>query len=271
MSTPNKEYYESPYPSSRRLTFDLGRTGLAKHHVKALLEVDVTEARTRIRQSRRNGARVSFFAWLVKTTADSVASHLEVNGFNDQRHNKVVLFRDVDISIAVEKQVGGMSVPLPYVVRKAQQKTIGQIQQEIEAAKSETVENEGHYVLGTQTSTRAMKSFVTLPQWLRLALMRAFFFNNPRRMKSAMGTVMITTVGMAGHARGWIVPFSMHPVCLAFGSVTQQPAIHEGAIQKREILHLTVLIDHDVVDGVPAARFADDLVRRLESGSGIGS
>jgi pyruvate/2-oxoglutarate dehydrogenase complex dihydrolipoamide acyltransferase (E2) component len=271
MPTPDDAYFESPYPSSRRLTFDLGKTGLSKHHVKALLEVDVTEARTRMRQSRRNGARVSFFAWLVKTTADSIALHPEVNGFNDQRHNRVVLFRDVDVSIAVEKQVGGVRVPLPYVVRQANQKTVDQIQHEIEAAKSESVENEGHYVLGAPGSTLAMKAFVTLPQWLRLALMRAFFFNNPRRMKNAMGTVMLTTVGMAGHARGWIVPFSMHPVCLAFGSLTEQPTIHEGTIQKREILHLTVLIDHDVVDGVPAARFADDLVRRLESGNGIGS
>ena len=42
---PENEYSELPYPPSRRLTFDLGKIGLAKHHVKALLEVDVTEAR----------------------------------------------------------------------------------------------------------------------------------------------------------------------------------------------------------------------------------
>lgn len=39
-----RQSYEIPYPSSRQLTCDLGRIGLAKHHVKALLEVDVTEA-----------------------------------------------------------------------------------------------------------------------------------------------------------------------------------------------------------------------------------
>jgi len=40
--------YEIPYPSSRQLTFDLGRKGLEKDHVKALLEVDVMEARRTI-------------------------------------------------------------------------------------------------------------------------------------------------------------------------------------------------------------------------------
>ena len=49
---PQNQFYEIPYPSSRQLTFDVGKIGLAKHHVRALLEVDVTEGRRRIKQSR---------------------------------------------------------------------------------------------------------------------------------------------------------------------------------------------------------------------------
>jgi pyruvate/2-oxoglutarate dehydrogenase complex dihydrolipoamide acyltransferase (E2) component len=59
---------------------------------------------------------------------------------------------------------------------------------------------------------------------------------------------------------------SMHPLCLALGSVNEQPSVYHGEIQKREILHLTVLIDHDIIDGMPAARFVDDLVNKLENG-----
>jgi hypothetical protein len=50
--------YEIEYPSSRQLTFDVGRIGREKHHVKALLEVDVTEARRRIRTERPGGSSV---------------------------------------------------------------------------------------------------------------------------------------------------------------------------------------------------------------------
>jgi hypothetical protein len=32
------------------------------------------------------------------------------------------------------------------------------------------------------------------------------------------------------------------------------------------VLHLTILFDHDVVDGVPAARFAMRLVDRIQKG-----
>ena len=266
---PENQFSEVPYPPSRRLTFDLGKIGLAKHHVKALLEVDVTEARQRIRQNRRNGAKVPFFIWLIKVVADCVALHPAVAGMNLARSNKVLVFSDVDISVVVEKDVNGVRVPLPYVIRKADQKTLYQIHDEIEKAKSQIVENEGNYVLGEGYSPAGMRLFVHLPQWLRLFLMQIVVLNNPRRAKSTMGNVMITTAGLIGHPHGWIIPFSMHPLCFALGSITEQAVVHKGEIQKREILHMTILIDHEVIDGMPAARFVDDLVKKIETGAGL--
>ena len=260
--------YEIQYPSSRRLTMDLGKIGLGKHHVKALLEIDITEARKKIKQNRQTGKKISVTAWLIKVIADCVAIHPPISAINRSRSNKVVVFNDVDISIVVEKNVNGARVPLPYVIRGADHKTLDQIHEEIEAAKSQTIEDEGDYVLGEKQSALGMKLFTNLPQWLRLALMRVIL-NNPQRSKNMMGTVMITTVGMVGHTTGWIVPFSMHPLCLAIGSLNEQPAVYQGEIQKREILHLTVLIDHDVIDGMPAARFVDDLVKKMEMAYGL--
>jgi pyruvate/2-oxoglutarate dehydrogenase complex dihydrolipoamide acyltransferase (E2) component len=60
----------------------------------------------------------------------------------------------------------------------------------------------------------------------------------------------------------------VHPVCVALGSLGEKPALHDGQIVARTILNVTVLIDHDVVDGVPAARFVADAVRRWESAAG---
>ena len=266
---PDNPSYEIQYPASRQLTMDLGKIGRDKHHVKALLEVDVTEARQKIKQYRQAGKKIAFTAWLIKVIADCVALHPPVNGLNRPRANKVVVFNDVNVSIVVEKEVGDARVPLPYVIRNADKKTYDQIHAEIESARSQKVEDEGNYVLGDKYSTTALNLFVHLPSWLRLLLMRVFVFNNPRRMKEMMGTVMVTTVGMVGHIQGWMIPFSMHPLCLAFGSLNEQPAVHRGEIQIREILHLTVLIDHDVIDGMPSARFVDDLVKKMEMGWGL--
>jgi len=52
-------------------------------------------------------------------------------------------------------------------------------------------------------------------------------------------------------------------------SLNEQPVVHKGEIQIREVLHLAVLVDHDVIDGMPAARFVDDLVKKMESGYGL--
>ena len=263
------QFDEIQFPSSRQLTFDVGKIGREKHHVKALLEVDVTEARLKIKEKRQAGLKVSFFSWLIKVIADCVALHPPISGINHARDNKVIVFRDVDISTVVAKNVNDKQVPLPYVVRKANQKTFTQIYEEIESAKFQSIEDEGDYVLGRKHSSMGMRLFVSLPQWLRLILMRVFVLNNPSRLKNTMGTVMITTAGMAGHTKGWIIPFSIHPLCLALGSINEQPSIYRGEIQKRQILHLTVLIDHDVIDGVPAAKFVEDLVRKIESGFGL--
>ena len=260
----DNQSYEIQYPSSRQFTFDLGRIGREKHHVKALLEVDITEARGKIKQNRQSDRKTSVTAWLIKVIADCVALHPQVSGINRPGDNKVVVFSHVDISLVIEKDVNGTRVPLPYVIRNADQKTLLQIHAEIESAKSQVFGNEGDYVLGKKYHPMWMKLFVSFPQWLRLVLMRVFLFNNPQRLKNTMGTVMITTVGMVGHTKGWIIPFSMHPLCLAFGSLNEQPAVYHG-----EILHLTVLNDHDAIDGVPAARFVDDLVKKLEKGFGL--
>jgi pyruvate/2-oxoglutarate dehydrogenase complex dihydrolipoamide acyltransferase (E2) component len=260
---------EIAYPSSRQLTFDVGKIGRSKHHVQGLLEVDVTEARRMIKQNRRAGTKISFTAWLIKVIADCVALHPPVNAVNRPRGNKVVVFKHVDISIVVEKEVNGKRVPLPYVIRQTERKTLHDIHAEIEAARSQVVDNEGGYVLGKESDPLGMRLFVNLPQWLRLFLMRTFVLNRPEQMQKMMGTVIITTAGMIGHTRGWIVPFGMHPLCLALGTLNEQACVYQGEIQKREILHLTVLIDHDVIDGAPAARFVDDLVRKLEKGVGL--
>ncbi len=266
---PDSNIRKIVYPSSRQLTFDVGKISMNKHHVTALLEVDITDAWTAIRQSRRTGQKISLVAWLIKVIADCVALHPYAAGINQPRHNRVLVFDEVDISIVVEKNVNGTLVPLPYVIRKAEQKSALEINEEIESAKAQIVVDESGYVLGTQSGARGLKIFTALPQWLRLALFRAFVLDNPQRVKNAMGTVMVTTVGMAGHTQGWIIPTTMHTLCLAFGSLNEQPRVHKGEIQKRSVLHLTVLIDHDTVDGMPAARFIDDLVVKLEGGYGL--
>ena len=54
---------------------------------------------------------------------------------------------------------------------------------------------------------------------------------------------------------------------LAVGRLAERPAAHEGRLCLRQTMHLTLSVDHRVMDGVPAAEFLDRIVELLENPS----
>lgn len=70
---------------------------------------------------------------------------------------------------------------------------------------------------------------------------------------------MLTSVGMYSSFDGWVIPTSIHPLCFAIGNIVPKPGVVNGNIVIREYLKMTVLVDHDVMDGAPAARFLSRL------------
>jgi pyruvate/2-oxoglutarate dehydrogenase complex dihydrolipoamide acyltransferase (E2) component len=81
-----------------------------------------------------------------------------------------------------------------------------------------------------------------------------------------MGNVVVTSLGMYGKINGWFVPISIHPVCFGIGSVMKKPVVKDDNIEIRDILNLTVMIDHDVIDGGSMARFISALNKNIEAG-----
>jgi pyruvate/2-oxoglutarate dehydrogenase complex dihydrolipoamide acyltransferase (E2) component len=249
------------YPSSRVATFDVGVIGGKKHHVIGLVEADVTLARQRIRECIRSGRKISFNSWIVKVIGDTIAENRSVHAINFKRRRQVV-FDDVDVSIPVEREVGGMKVPLVGVIRSANTKSIEDIHEEIEKMKGATVDSTKDYVL-TENKNRLSKFFFSMPQWLRLIVWK-LILRTPFSTRQSIGTAMVTNAGMAGDFSGWIIPRSIHNLCIGLGSICRKPWVHAGKVEIRSILNLTILVDHDVVDGVSAAKFALDLVREIE-------
>ena len=50
------------------------------------------------------------------------------------------------------------------------------------------------------------------------------------------------------------------------GSIIKKPAVIDNEIAIREILNVSILIDHDVMDGAPMARFINELRINIENG-----
>ncbi|SET58772.1 2-oxoacid dehydrogenases acyltransferase (catalytic domain) [Natronincola peptidivorans] len=260
-------YKIEAFPTSRIATIDIGAIGLKKHHIKALIELDVTEARKKILEKRKLSQKISFNSWLIKCIGCAVEEFKEIHGIRKGK-SKTVIFDDIDISIMIEKEIEGMKVPLPYVIRKVNEKSISDISSEVRAAQNQAVEDEGNYILGEKKNDLLMKIYYAMPGFIR-SLIWKHILRNPFLVKKNMGTVMITSIGMVGKIRGWVVPVSVHPLCFAVGSIIKKPGVIGDKIEIREYIHITALVDHDIIDGAPAVRALSKLTKMIENGFGL--
>jgi pyruvate/2-oxoglutarate dehydrogenase complex dihydrolipoamide acyltransferase (E2) component len=85
------------------------------------------------------------------------------------------------------------------------------------------------------------------------------------RVHELAGTVQVTAVGMFAGGGGFaIAPPTLASTLVVVGGLSRRPRVVGEEIVVRDVLDLTVTIDHNVVDGAPATRFGADLRRRME-------
>ena len=244
-----------PFPRERHNVVDALEVGVHRHMVHALLELDVTRARQLIRErENRVGVRLSFTAFLVATLARAVDANKRLHAYRDWR-GRLVLFHEVDVATLVESEVD--AVAIPHVIRAANRKTVKEIHDEIRRVQAEPASS-------AQRSGMLMRLSPLVPGFVRRLFLRALT-KDPHWLKRTAGTTVVTAVGMFGFGAGWavgIVP--LHTLCLTVGGITRKPGLGDGRMEPREYLAVTATIDHDIVDGAPAARFAKHLRELIE-------
>jgi pyruvate/2-oxoglutarate dehydrogenase complex dihydrolipoamide acyltransferase (E2) component len=260
-----ESYLFKNIPRSRIATFDIYAVGQSKHHISILLECDVTVAREKLKQRKAAGESISFTAWLLKAISQTLTQHVEAAAFLYKK-SKLIIFNDVNISTIVEKEVNGQKVPIPLVIAKTNEKSILEIATEIAEAKKQTL-SATDVVINEKPSTLE-GLYYRLPGFLRRSVWR-WMLRNPKFAYQRMGNVVVTSVGMMGQIKGWFIHKSIHPLSFGVGSVLKKPVVVDDEIKIREMLHLTVLIDHDVMDGAPMARFVKALAQNIETGAGL--
>ncbi len=163
-----------------------------------------------------------------------------------------------------------VALPMPYVVRKANEKSVRQIHDELRAAQEAPLEQDAVQI-GARQQRRAARLFARMPRLLRHLLLWRRLTRDPFFAKQTMGTVAVTSAGRLGKgsAYGWAIPVGMHPLILALGSIARKPGVVGDRIEIREYLCTTLLFDHDVIDGAPVARFVQHLKALLESCAGL--
>ncbi|HBB34354.1 MAG TPA: dihydrolipoamide acyltransferase [Cyanobacteria bacterium UBA8803] len=266
-------FEERQFPDFRNPTIDTMIWGSKRHHVPILLEIDVTAARDAIHdQKRKTGESISFTGWIVKCLAQAVSEHKSIHALRKGKR-RLVIFDDVDVTTIVERAVGqpgaGETLPMPYIVRKANEKSVAVISSEIRAAQQLPVAA-GEVQIGSTRATWITKISTMLPQFVRDLFFWQPLFRHPFLFKRMMGTVSLTSLGMAGQSgMSWGIPIGIHPLIVAVGAIAKRPGIVDEQIVVREYVGLTVLFDHDVTDGAPVARFIRRLQELMASGYGL--
>jgi pyruvate/2-oxoglutarate dehydrogenase complex dihydrolipoamide acyltransferase (E2) component len=263
MDETRQPYEVVPFPAIREASLDVLRMAHGKHMIHAFSEVDVTTARQLIRDHRaRTGERLSFTAFIVACLARAVAENRSVNAYRLGRR-RIVRFHDVDVNTMVEREVDGETMGTPNIIRAADKKTVRQIHDEIRAAQAGKVEQ----ARGMEWFKWAPR-FARLPTFLRMFLWRVLA-RSPHVTKNLAGTAGVTAVGMFGSRTGWGMTIPFLTVNVVLGGISTKPVLVDGRLEPREHLCVTVSVDHDIVDGAPAARLVNRFAELIEGGFGL--
>jgi pyruvate/2-oxoglutarate dehydrogenase complex dihydrolipoamide acyltransferase (E2) component len=262
MHKPHNACREVPYPKLRRalaVTYDSVRR---KHMVHGLIEVDVTAARRYLREHKaKTGESLSFTAYVIACLARAVDEDKSLHACH-KGGRRLVLFEDVDVAAAIERDMAGRKQPAIYIIRGANHKTFREIHGEIRAAQMKAVWED----------FSAGRLLMLLPMFALRGLWSIFWWARgryPNVQKKYGGTVGLTAVGMFGKGGGWGIALPYHTLDITLGGIAEKPGVVDGRIATREYLCVTLSFDHDVIDGAPAARFVSRLQELVERGYGL--
>ena len=250
----NGDYQIIPFPKIRRLMVDGGRMARQKHLIHGLVEMDVTDARQLIHEHKaRTGETLSFTGFVMACLGRAVDMNKHMQAYRTW-WEKLVIFDDVDVNTMFEVEVDGRKIIRPHIIRAVNKKTFRDIHEEIRAFQNQHERGREGKFIGW---------FVLLPAFIRRFFL-GVLFKNPHWLKEMNGTVSLTAIGMFGNGGGWGIPVSNHTLQITLGGVSEKPRFVHGQIENREYLCVTISIDHDIVDGAPAARFVQRLKELVE-------
>lgn len=261
------KYKIQKFPKSRIATLDICEIGKRKHHVTGLIELDISKSREKIRQYNRNSStKISFTAWIINVICSTISKYETPSSYLKGK-NKLIIFDDINVSIIVEKDINGQKVPIPLIIEKANEISIEAISIQINNAKNKQLTNND--IVLQKKADRLERIYYMLPGFLRRSVWK-YILRHPKLAFSKMGNVAITSIGMMGQIKGWFIPISIHPICFGLGSIIKKPIIIDDKIEIREMLNMSILIDHDVIDGAIMARFINELTKNIENGMNLG-
>jgi len=245
-----------PYPRTRLIMVDGGRLGLKRHTIHGLIEFDITDARESLRRHRKEtGEALSFLAFFLACLGKAIDQNKEMHACRNW-HRQMVIYDEVDVNMLFEVEVDGEKIIRPHIFRGVNKLSIREIHEEIRSFQDQHESSE---------EAKFIVWFERLPGFLRRLFLKVLL-RTPRLVKDFYGTVMVSSIGMFGSGSGWGIPVPNHSLQLTLGGICDKPGVVDHRIEVRKYMSVTISLDHDVIDGAPAARFINRLKSLVEAG-----
>jgi len=259
MKHSRNSYKIEPIPRMRRFVFDAGHLGRRRHTIHGLIEVDVTTARQWLRTYAKNtGQSLSLTAYVIYCLGKALKNNEHLYAYRDWR-NRLIIFDQVNIIAMIEVDTASSKVPMPHVFKAVNTRSFIDLNDEMRTTQREP---------RVTTESKFMELISYLPGFLRRSIF-LLFIKFPLLVPEYTSAVMVTAVGMFGKGGGWGIPMANYTLLVTVGGMVKKPGVIDEQIAIREYLDLTLSIDHDIVDGAPAARFVETFRELLESGYGL--
>jgi pyruvate dehydrogenase E2 component (dihydrolipoamide acetyltransferase) len=197
-------------------------------HVTHLDRADITDLdqllRRNLEPARERGVTLTLTSFLLKAAALALREHPHFNASLDPGAGELILKRYCHLGVAVATD-RGLIVP---VLRDADRKPLLELARELGAL-----------------AQRVRAGKATLDD------LRG-------------GTFTVTNLGALGGTGA--IPIINYPevAILGVARAREEPVVRDGHVVPRLLLPLSLTFDHRVADGADGARFAADIVRRLE-------
>jgi pyruvate dehydrogenase E2 component (dihydrolipoamide acetyltransferase) len=197
-------------------------------HVTHFDRADITDLDALITRNlergRERGVTLTLTSFILKASALALRAHPQFNASLDAPAGELVVKRYVHLGVAVATE-RGLIVP---VIRDVDRKPVIELARELAALAQRTRDGKA-----TLDDLRG-------------------------------GTFTVTNIGALGGTGA--MPIINYPevAILGIARARQEPVVRDGAIVPRLLLPMSLTFDHRVADGADGARFASDIVRRLE-------
>ncbi len=176
--------------------------------------------------------------------------------------HRVIAQKGIDAATMVEISTPHGPVVMPHVLRDADIRAVPELTAELHRVKRDPSASSIGRLL-----ERAAPAATRIPG--TLPAMNAVMARSVAA-RQCIGTVAVTAVGMfAGGAGFGITPLSLMSLDVIVGGMSQRPRVVDGQVTIRDVLDLTLAIDHNIVDGAPFARFGAEFRALLESAAMI--